>query len=35
MATFGVDLQQVTSLAISVKGAGSGLVYVDDIRLYP
>jgi hypothetical protein len=35
IATFGVDLQQVTSLAISIKGAGSGMVFVDDIRLHP
>lgn len=35
MATFGVDLQQVTSLVISIKGDGSGMVFVDDIQLHP
>jgi hypothetical protein len=35
IATLGVDPQQVTSLAISIKGAGSGTVFVDDIRLHP
>ncbi len=35
IATFGVDPKQVTSLAVSIKGAGSGTVFVDDIRLRP
>ncbi len=36
LASFGVDLQNVTSLTIGIAGAGSsGLVYIDDIRLYP
>jgi hypothetical protein len=35
LATLGIDLQRVTSLAIVIKGAGSGIVYVDDIRLHP
>ena len=36
LASFGVDLQSVTSLTIGIAGAGStGLVYIDDIRLYP
>ena len=35
IATLEVDPQQVTSLAISIKGAGSGMVFVDDIRLHP
>jgi len=36
LALFGVDLQNVTSLTIGIAGASSsGLVYIDDIRLYP
>ncbi|MHC4535364.1 MAG: hypothetical protein ACYS6K_15545, partial [Planctomycetota bacterium] len=36
LASFNVDLQNVTSLTIGISGAGnSGLVYIDDIRLYP
>ena len=34
LVSFGVDLQHVTSLAISIQGAGSGIVFIDDIRLY-
>jgi len=36
LASFGVDVQNVTSLTIGIGGAGSsGLLYIDDIRLYP
>jgi hypothetical protein len=36
LASFGVDLQNVTSLTIGIAGAGSsGLIYIDNIRLYP
>jgi len=35
LASLGVDLQRVASLALSVEGAASGLVLVDDIRLRP
>ena len=35
LVSFGADLQRVVSLAIVIKGTGSGIVYVDDIRLYP
>ncbi len=37
LASFGVDLdlQSVISLAFSIEGAGSGWVFVDDIRLSP
>jgi len=35
LASFGADLQRVTSLAISIQGAGSGIIFVDDIRLRP
>jgi hypothetical protein len=35
LASLGVDLTRVTSLALSVEGAASGLVFVDDIRLRP
>ena len=36
LASFGVDLQNVTSLTIGIAGAGStGLIYIDDTRLYP
>ncbi len=33
LTQFGVDLQHVTSLAISIQGAGSGVVFIDDIRV--
>jgi len=29
-----IDLTNVTTLSIGVEGAGSGIVYIDDIRLY-
>ena len=36
LASFGVDVQNVTSLTIGIAGFGSsGLLYIDDIRLYP
>ncbi len=35
LSSLGVDLQSVTSLAISIDGAVSGMVLVDDIRLRP
>jgi len=36
LASFDVSLQNVTSLTIGIEWAGSsGLVYIDDIRLYP
>ncbi len=35
LASFGVNLQRVTSLAISIEGAVSGMVLVDDIWLRP
>ncbi len=35
LSSLGVDLQQVTSLALSVDGAVSGLLLVDDIQLRP
>ncbi|UCD50052.1 MAG: LamG domain-containing protein [Phycisphaerales bacterium] len=34
LASVGANLQSVTTLSVGVEGAGSGLVYVDDIRLY-
>jgi hypothetical protein len=34
LASFGADLQHVTSLAISIQSGGSGMVFIDDIRLY-
>jgi hypothetical protein len=34
LASLGVNLQSVTSLTIGIE-AGSGLVYIDDVRLYP
>ncbi len=35
LASFGVDLQNVTKLAIGIDGNGaSGTLYIDDIRLY-
>ncbi len=33
LASLGVDLQRVISVALSIEGAASGLVFVDDIRL--
>jgi hypothetical protein len=36
LTSFGVDLQNVTSMTIGIAGAGStGIVYIDNIRLYP
>ena len=34
LASVGGNLRNVTSLSVGVDGGGSGLVYVDDIRLY-
>jgi hypothetical protein len=34
LASFGADLQHVTSLAISIQSGGSGMVFIDDICLY-
>ncbi len=34
LASTGASLGNVTSLSVGVEGAGSGIVYVDDIRLY-
>ena len=34
LGSVGVDLQNVTKLTIGIEGAGSGIVYIDDIRLY-
>ena len=34
LASVGVNLQRVTELSIGVDGSGSGVVYIDDIRLY-
>jgi hypothetical protein len=35
LASLGVDLQNITKLAIGIDGNGaSGTLYVDDIRLY-
>lgn len=34
LATVGINLDNVTTLAVGVDGGGSGLVYVDDILLY-
>jgi len=34
LAATGASLQNVTSLTIGVEGSGSGVIYVDDIRLY-
>jgi hypothetical protein len=34
LVSFGTDLQNVTSLAISIQGTGSGMVFIDDICLY-
>jgi len=36
LAALGVNLQSVTKLIIGIEGAGAqGIVYIDDIRLYP
>jgi len=36
LASFGVNLQSVTKLSIGIDGNGaSGILYLDDIRLYP
>jgi len=35
LSTAGVDLSNVTVLTVGVQGAGSGVVYFDDMRLYP
>jgi hypothetical protein len=35
LASLGINLKSVTSLAISIEGAASGRVFVDDIRLRP
>ncbi len=36
LSTVGIDLGHVTSLTLSVEGAGAtGVIYVDDIHLYP
>jgi hypothetical protein len=34
LAATGADLQNVAKLSVGVEGSGSGVVYVDDIRLY-
>jgi hypothetical protein len=34
LASLGVNLINVTEMVIGISGQGSGLVYVDDIRLY-
>ncbi|MDI6450628.1 LamG-like jellyroll fold domain-containing protein [Anaerobaca lacustris] len=34
LASLGVNLRSVTELSIGVDGSGSGVVYIDDIRLY-
>ena len=34
LSSLGVNLGNVTSMAIGVEGSGNGLIYVDDIRLY-
>ncbi|MHC4116453.1 MAG: LamG-like jellyroll fold domain-containing protein [Planctomycetota bacterium] len=36
LASFGVNVENVTSLTIGIEGPGSsGLVFIDDVRLYP
>jgi len=35
LTTAGVNVSNVTVLTVGVKGVGAGLVYFDDIRLYP
>jgi concanavalin A-like lectin/glucanase superfamily protein/F5/8 type C domain-containing protein len=34
LASTGASLQNVTSVTIGVEGSGSGVIYVDDLRLY-
>ena len=34
LASTGANLQNVTSVTIGVEGSGSGVIYVDDVRLY-
>jgi hypothetical protein len=34
LATTGANLQNVTNVTIGVEGSGSGVIYVDDLRLY-
>jgi concanavalin A-like lectin/glucanase superfamily protein/F5/8 type C domain-containing protein len=34
LASTGANLQNVTSVTIGVEGSGSGVIYVDDLRLY-
>ncbi len=34
LASFGIDLQNVTTLGIGVEGGTKGILYIDDIRLY-
>jgi len=34
LASTGASLQNVTTLTIGVEGSGSGILYIDDIRLY-
>jgi len=35
LSTVATDLASVTQLTIGVEGLGQGLVYIDDVRLYP
>ena len=35
LASAGVNLTNVTTLAIGIEGGQSGVLYIDDIRLYP
>ena len=34
LASTGANLQNVSSVTIGVEGSGSGVIYVDDLRLY-
>ena len=34
LASLGVNLANVTTLTLGIEGSGSGIVYIDDIRLY-
>ncbi|UCD50124.1 MAG: hypothetical protein JSW27_21665, partial [Phycisphaerales bacterium] len=34
LASLGTDLTQVAALTIGIEGSGSGLIYIDDVRLY-
>jgi len=34
LASTGANLQNVTSVTVGVEGSGSGVIYVDDLRLY-